>query len=275
MKTKRFGFVLLGVAGVACLCVVVSAVLLSGGAGIAVVAGSNSERAGNVPPQSGDGVRVADRYGKLPLSFEHNEGQVASEVKFRSRGRGYTLFLTDNEVVLALRQKSGAIRSADLAFRSAAFPGLLRFSAAELETNSRTLPAALLPTAGQFKDSFAPRDEARIPNRESRTPAVLRMKLVGVGLVVPGLGTLIPSASMSQASFIRCWLLCRFAAYRSTGVRPNRLEHENSRAPLAGVIRIGSRFRLTRWRRATGSGKGFLRSMRWKEFVDHKVLLTN
>jgi hypothetical protein len=38
--------------------------------------------------------------------------------------------------------------------------------------------AALLPTTEQFKDSFAPRDEAGIPNPESRAPAVLRMKLV-------------------------------------------------------------------------------------------------
>jgi hypothetical protein len=38
---------------------------------------------------------------------------------------------------------------------------------------------ALLSTTEQFKDSFAPRDEAGIPNPESRAPAVLRMKLVG------------------------------------------------------------------------------------------------
>src|SRR5262249_16053063 len=44
------------------------------------------------------------------------------------------------------------------------------------------LPGVLLATTEQFKDSFAPRDEARIPNPEPQTPAVLRMKLVGANL---------------------------------------------------------------------------------------------
>jgi hypothetical protein len=42
-------------------------------------------------------------YGKLPLSFEANQGQTDSQVKFLSRGNGYTLFLTDAEAVLSLR----------------------------------------------------------------------------------------------------------------------------------------------------------------------------
>jgi hypothetical protein len=33
-------------------------------------------------------------YGKLPLHFEANLGQSDEQVKFLSRGRGYTLFLT-------------------------------------------------------------------------------------------------------------------------------------------------------------------------------------
>ena len=46
-------------------------------------------------------------YGQLPLSFESNQGQVDSAVKFISRGSGYSLFLTPTEAVLALR-KGGA-----------------------------------------------------------------------------------------------------------------------------------------------------------------------
>jgi uncharacterized protein (TIGR03437 family) len=42
-------------------------------------------------------------YGKLPLSFEANQGQSDGQVKFLSRGRGYTLFLTSTEAVLQLR----------------------------------------------------------------------------------------------------------------------------------------------------------------------------
>jgi len=37
--------------------------------------------------------KVAEEYGKLPLSFEANHGQTDSKVKFLSRGPGYQLFL--------------------------------------------------------------------------------------------------------------------------------------------------------------------------------------
>src|SRR3989454_6016770 len=46
--------------------------------------------------------RLAETYGKLPLSFEANHGQTDRRVKFLSRGRGYSLFLTSNETVLSL-----------------------------------------------------------------------------------------------------------------------------------------------------------------------------
>jgi Big-like domain-containing protein/beta-propeller repeat-containing protein len=46
-------------------------------------------------------------YGKLPLSFETNQGQTDAQVKFLSRGRGYTMFLTRRaEMVLVLRNPS-------------------------------------------------------------------------------------------------------------------------------------------------------------------------
>jgi hypothetical protein len=50
-------------------------------------------------------ARSADAYGKLPLGFEVNEGQ-SGQVDFLSRGRGYTLFLTSSEAVLALKKVS-------------------------------------------------------------------------------------------------------------------------------------------------------------------------
>lgn len=43
---------------------------------------------------------VSQAYGKLPLSFEANRGQVNDRVKFLSRGNGYSLFLTSTEAVL-------------------------------------------------------------------------------------------------------------------------------------------------------------------------------
>ncbi len=43
-------------------------------------------------------------YGQLPLVFEANRGQSDSEVRFLSRGNGFTAFLTPSEVVVALRR---------------------------------------------------------------------------------------------------------------------------------------------------------------------------
>src|SRR5271165_2406594 len=45
---------------------------------------------------------VSANYGKLPLGFEANQGQSDPQVKFLSRGNGYSLFLTDSAAVLAL-----------------------------------------------------------------------------------------------------------------------------------------------------------------------------
>ncbi|MFY9558656.1 MAG: SBBP repeat-containing protein [Terriglobales bacterium] len=49
-----------------------------------------------------DQMRLAEAYGKLPLTFEVNQGQTDSRVKFLSRGSRYTLFLTPSEAVLEL-----------------------------------------------------------------------------------------------------------------------------------------------------------------------------
>ncbi len=48
-------------------------------------------------------LSAVENYGKLPLSFEANRGQSADQVKFLSRGKGYTVFLTPTEAVLSLR----------------------------------------------------------------------------------------------------------------------------------------------------------------------------
>jgi hypothetical protein len=183
MKTHRFGLTFLGVAGVICLCLaIVCALFLSGGAGITVVAGSNPAIAGNVRPHSDGGVRLAEGYRKLPLSFEVNKGQVASEVKFLSQGRGYTLFLTGNEAVLSLKKPlqkaNGKRQMAKVAQGSHFNPAALRVAPRSL-FNAAPLPGGLLPTSEQLSDSLVPRDGARIPNPESRIPAVLRMSLVG------------------------------------------------------------------------------------------------
>jgi len=100
-------------------------------------------------PQPASQAQVVAAYGKLPLSFEANQGQTDPQVKFLSRGRGYGLFLTGDEAVLSLRSQKSGVRSQEPASRSA-----------KLETRNA-------------------KPEPRIPNPESRNPTVLRMKLVG------------------------------------------------------------------------------------------------
>ena len=48
--------------------------------------------------------QVLESFGKLPMTFEANQGQADADVKFMSRGNGYTLFLTANEAVLSLQK---------------------------------------------------------------------------------------------------------------------------------------------------------------------------
>ena len=52
---------------------------------------------------SGERSRTAGAYGRLPLSFQSNQGQFDPPVRFKARGLNYNLFLTANEAVLALR----------------------------------------------------------------------------------------------------------------------------------------------------------------------------
>jgi uncharacterized protein (TIGR03437 family) len=58
-------------------------------------------------------------YGKLPLSFEANQGQADPQVKFLSRGQGYTLFLAATEAVLSLNQPQRSQRTQRETMRSA------------------------------------------------------------------------------------------------------------------------------------------------------------
>src|SRR5256885_2507625 len=47
--------------------------------------------------------QLIEKYGKIPLSFEQNQGQAEAAVKFLSRGQGYSLFLLSDKAVLTLK----------------------------------------------------------------------------------------------------------------------------------------------------------------------------
>src|SRR5262245_1125473 len=92
---------------------VVIACLLTSFAGLILVAARNdnhqvstSNAAPTVDPSTR--AKIAERFGRLPLSFEINRGQVDQPVKFLSYGSGYKLFLTSSEAVLTLYKPSSS-----------------------------------------------------------------------------------------------------------------------------------------------------------------------
>ncbi len=84
-------------------------------------------------------------YGKLPLRFELNRGQTDSQVKFLSRGSGYTLFLTPQEIVLSLQEGKSKVKRQK--------------------------------AKGENQDDLA---GSRTSNPEPHFQSVLRMRLIGV-----------------------------------------------------------------------------------------------
>src|SRR5256885_6484223 len=55
-------------------------------------------------------LKPPDAFGRLPLSFETNQGQTDSQVRFLARGQGYGLFLTTNGAVFSFNEPSTALR---------------------------------------------------------------------------------------------------------------------------------------------------------------------
>lgn len=136
-------------------------------------------------------AQLAENYGKLTLSFEENQGQSAGEVKFLSRGPGYSLFLTPTEAVMTLRKakspsSSGKLLSAQNSIRE---PGVGADLSAHLGIDADS-PAPQPPPVrmNSHRQSSRAGVEAReIPaaqNPEAQKPdetqgAVLRMRLAG------------------------------------------------------------------------------------------------
>ncbi len=74
----------------------VCAVLVLVGAALACVGQSTAAQRGFMDSQ----------YGRIPLTFEANQGQTAPQVKFISRGPGYRAYLTADGMVLSLRSSA-------------------------------------------------------------------------------------------------------------------------------------------------------------------------
>lgn len=67
-------------------------------------------------------------YSRLPLTFEANQGQANPEVKFLSRGRGYTASLTAGGIVLSLRPAEVTPPGSDPLSRSKRSSDTLQFN---------------------------------------------------------------------------------------------------------------------------------------------------
>ena len=77
-----------------------------------------------LPAMAGLGLlAVAAPASASTIGFEPNRGQTDPEVRFISRGRGYVLFLTSREVVLALGTEPGPLRMRLAGARPAATSG--------------------------------------------------------------------------------------------------------------------------------------------------------
>lgn len=64
---------------------------------------SVSAQQGGAAQMSRSNAQVVKNFGRLPLTFEANQGQASGQVKFLSRGKGYTALLTAGGMVLNLR----------------------------------------------------------------------------------------------------------------------------------------------------------------------------
>jgi hypothetical protein len=130
---------------------------------------TSATRAQEINPAGISGqARLAESYGKLPLTFEANQGQTDSQVKFLSRGRGYALFLTGNDAVLSLRSQKRPVAQHSSLNAATYLP---KTKTVDQSSQFAGLPA-LLEKPQSLRADAALREE---------TPAadVLRLKLVG------------------------------------------------------------------------------------------------
>ncbi|MHB8654557.1 MAG: beta strand repeat-containing protein [Terriglobia bacterium] len=173
-------------------------------------------------------AQVINGYGKLPLAFEVNNGQTDGRVKFLSRGGGYTLFLTGNEAVLALRssQSSAGDNRKNVAQHpssdAAALRGPLPIGTAALQ--GRLSLSSFNGKNGQNNEIEKPQDSPRRGPALQDQPNVLRMRLVGANAnaVVTGVDELPGKSNYFIGNDPKKWRtnVPTYAKVRYSGVYP-------------------------------------------------------
>lgn len=122
-------------------------------------------------PVKADGstrTRAGEAYGRLPLSFEANQGQFDPRVLFASRTRGQALFLTANQAVLTLCKPTNkpTKTSNPIADRRDEMPADFK-------------PPTGEPVAAQQSNDRVRSVDRSKTQREPEGQSVLRMKLPG------------------------------------------------------------------------------------------------
>jgi hypothetical protein len=130
-------------------------------------------------------AQVQSNYGKLPLSFEANQGQSDSQVKFLSRGHGFTLFLTPTEAVLSLIKPQPQAKTSSFAKLSPSSPPDGNFSSRSSPFKRKFSPSAppnrkfspSIPPNIKFSSSFPP--NVKFSDSRESNRAIVRMRFIG------------------------------------------------------------------------------------------------
>jgi hypothetical protein len=126
-------------------------------AAILVLFATSLQAQSNSQSDQANQSRIRDSYGNLPLSFEANQGQADSQVKFLTHTRAYSLFLTGDEAVLTLHgARAHGPKAKDK------FP---------VETRLAASPADTKPTPNQATESIL-RMKLRHANANARVTGV-------------------------------------------------------------------------------------------------------
>jgi hypothetical protein len=127
--------------------------------------------------------KIQNDYGRLPLSFEANQGQTDARVRFLARCGGYTIFLTNDEAVLTLRKSQPSI-SRSLKFGPP--DGLEPFASVGSRAGWSGLPddwksrgRSLIPDLSQLVPEPSAGKGGVKAGLKTQTPHVVRMRFVG------------------------------------------------------------------------------------------------
>ena len=204
-----------------------------------------------LPAASPAAAALMADYGRLPLSFEVNAGQIAPEVKFVARGGGYSLFLTDRAAVLSLTKRGVGSRG-----RTIGAAGGPHAEQVKTRTSGAKAPDGGAADMSELK--LRPPENRLIStsSRDVEKSDVIRMELVGAAAdsKVSGVEPLAGKANYLIGNDPSKWHtdVATFARVKYAGVYPGvdlvyygsqrRLEYDFVIAPGASARQVRVRF---------------------------------